>query len=168
MNQPTGDPGLLRLPLVGSGHGSETLRVTRPPTDRPPAGADTPADRDPAAWLGMSPDQAPPAQPRRLPRPRITPVRAFLTIALVASSLVVAYGLIARDATQIPVLTAGVFISGIVLVMVALAGAWAAFSRAREGESGWALVYAVLGGLAAVVAAGAFATAIILTLALGK
>lgn len=107
-------------------------------------------------------------EPRRPGGPRVTPLRAFLSIALIASSLVVGYGLLARDATQMPVLTAGEFISGIVFAMLALAGAWAAFSRARDGDSGRALVYALLGGVSALIAAGSFAAAIILTLTLGK
>ncbi len=119
---------------------------------------------------GLDPDAGGPVDkaPRRLGRPRVTPLRAFLSIALIASSLVVGYGLLARDATQLPVLTAGEFISGIVFVMLALAGAWAAFSRGREGESGRALVYALLGGVSALIAAGSFAAAVILTLTLGK
>ncbi len=77
-----------------------------------------------------------------------------------------AYGLLARDATQIPMLTAGEFISGIVFVLLALAGAWAAFDRARDGESGRAFIYALLGGICVLVAAGSFAAAIILSLTL--
>ena len=49
---------------------------------------------------------------------------------------VVAYGLIARDATQVPMLTAGEFMTGIVFGLLALAGAWAAFSRAGTGRAG--------------------------------
>jgi hypothetical protein len=105
---------------------------------------------------------------RRWRGPRLTPLRVFLGIALLATMLVVGYGLLARDATQIPVLTAGEYTSGLVFVLLALAGAWASFSRARDGESGRALVYALLGGLSALLAAGSFAAAIILTLALGK
>ncbi len=87
-----------------------------------------------------------PAAGRR--RPMLTPLRVTLAIALVGRPGVVVYGLIVRDSTQMPMLTAGEFISGIVFDLLALAGAWAAFSRARDGESGQALVYAVLGGIA--------------------
>ncbi len=116
----------------------------------------------------QAPASAPPLdESEREPRsPRLTPLRAFLGIALIASSAVVAYGLLARDATQIPMLTAGEFISGIVFVLLALAGAWAAFDRARDGESGRAFIYALLGGLCVLVAAGSFAAAIILSLTL--
>ena len=108
-----------------------------------------------------------PDEPDRIPGgPLLTPLRGFLGIALLVSSAVVTYGLLARDQTQIPMLTAGEFISGIVFVLLALAGLWAAYSRARDGESGRALVYALLGGICVLIAAGSFAAAIILTLAL--
>ena len=96
----------------------------------------------------------------------LTPVRVTLTIALLASIGVVTYGLVARDATQIPVLTAGTYIIGIVFALLALAGAWAAYSRSREGSTGRALVYAVMGGISALLAAASLAFAIILTLTL--
>jgi hypothetical protein len=108
-----------------------------------------------------------PARPPRRQR-RITPLRVTLAIALLVSLAVVAYGLLARDATQLPMLTAGEFISGIVFALLALAGAWAAYSRSREGSTGRALVYAVMGGIAALLAAGSLAFAIILTLTLDK
>ncbi len=124
------------------------------PDDRWPPG-------DPIGYA--EPPEPPPARRRGS---RLTPVRVVLTIALVAAALVVAYGLVARDATQIPVLTAGVFLLGLVFILLALAGAWAAYSRARDGESARALGYALLGGLAALLAAGSFASATILTLTL--
>ena len=107
-----------------------------------------------------------PAAGRR--RPRLTPLRVTLAIALAGALAVVAYGLIARDATQIPMLTAGEFMTGITFALLALAGAWAAFSRARDGESGRALLYAVLGGVAALLAASAFAAATIQALILSR
>jgi hypothetical protein len=116
-------------------------------------------------------DQAePPDWPARRPRRRrtITPLRVTLGVALLVSLGVVGYGVVARDATQLPVLTAGEFISGIVFALLALAGAWASYSRSREGSAGRALVYAVMGGIAALLAAGSLAFAIILTLTLGS
>jgi len=143
------------------------------PDDRLPAGqSPSPDEPYPApVWSAPQspePEQEPePSRRRRPGRPRLTPLRVTLAIALIGSMLVVAYGLIARDATQIPVLTAGEFITGIVFGLLALAGAWAAFSRARGGESGKALLYAMLGGIAALLAAGAFAGAVIQALILG-
>ncbi len=89
-----------------------------------------------------------------------------LGIALVASLGVVTYGLLARDSSQLTVLTAGAYIVGIVFALLALAGAWAAYQRGRQGQSGRALIYALLGGVTALLAAGSFAGAILLTLTL--
>ena len=126
-----------------------------------------------AAPVAVPPGEAAPESPpgRRLPRPhlgrpRLTPVRVTLGIALIGCLGLVTYGLVARDATQIPVLTAGEFVTGIVFALLALAGAWAAFSRARGGQSGRALLYAILGGVAALLSAGAFAGAVIQALIL--
>jgi type VI protein secretion system component VasF len=116
------------------------------------------------------PDAATPETPEAPARRRrgrlLTPVRVTLGIALLVSAGVVGYGLLVRDATQMPVLTAGTYIIGVVFALLALAGAWAAYRQAQEGSGGRALVYAVLGGLAALLAAGSFAGAIILTLTL--
>jgi hypothetical protein len=112
----------------------------------------------------------PPDWPDRPPprRRTITPLRVTLGIALLVSLGVVGYGLVARDATQVPVLTAGEFISGVVFGLLALAGAWASYSRSREGSPGRALVYAVMGGIAALLAAAWLSAATIQTLILGS
>jgi hypothetical protein len=95
---------------------------------------------------------------------RITPIRATLGIALCGALAVQVYGLIVRDSTQMPVLTAAEVINGVVFVALALAGAYAAYRQAAGGLAGRALLYALLGGVAALVAAGSFAAAVILAL----
>jgi len=139
--------------------------MTTPPV--PPLGAPSwaPPELTEPPELPEPPEaQEQPARRRR--RRLLTPVRVTLGIALLVSAGVVGYGLLVRDATQMPVLTAGTFIIGIVFALLALAGAWAAYRRAQEGSGGRALIYAVLGGVAALLAAGSFAGAIILTLTL--
>ena len=121
---------------------------------------------DPDAQEPVDPPDWPVRPPRR--RRTITPLRVTLGIALLVSLGVVGYGLVARDATQVPVLTAGEFISGVVFGLLALAGAWASYSRSREGSPGRALVYAVMGGIAALLAAAWLAAATIQTLILGS
>ena len=120
---------------------------------------------DPYEPILEPPDEPPPPEPRRR---LITPLRVMLGLAVLGSIAVVGYGLLARDETQLPMMTAGVFVSGLTFVLLALAGAWAAYSRARDGSAGSALVYAFLGGIAALLAAAFFATAIVLLLTLGK
>jgi hypothetical protein len=97
-------------------------------------------------------------------RIRITPLRATFGIALCGALIVQIYGFTVRDATQMPFLTAAEVINGAVFVALALAGAYAAYRQAVGGRAGQALLYALLGGVAALVAAGSFAAAVILAL----
>ena len=127
---------------------------------------------DPRSDGGVVPNVAPVEPPDEYDagprRPLITPLRVTLAIALIVSTGVVVYGLVVRDSSQMPALVVGEFISGIVFILLGLAGAWAAFSRARDGEGFKALVYALLGGICVLLGAGSLAAAIILTLTLGK
>lgn len=172
-----------RRPLVRSDGDDPTGLALTDPNDRRYVVDDYPDRRypdarypDPGFQDSGYPDQGypdpaeSPGPPLRRPRRqrRITPLRVVLGIALLASLGVVGYGLLARDATQLPMLTAGEFISGIVFALLALAGAWAAYSRSREGSTGRALVYAVMGGFAALLAAASLASAVILTLTLSS
>jgi predicted histidine transporter YuiF (NhaC family) len=95
---------------------------------------------------------------------RITPIRATLGIALCGALIVQIYGLTVRDSTQMPVLTAAEVINGAVFVALAIAGAYAAYRQGTGGRARQALLYALLGGVAALVAAGSFAAAVILAL----
>jgi hypothetical protein len=96
--------------------------------------------------------------------PRITPTRVTLAVAIGGSVLFVLYGIFARDATQIPVLSAGFAVLGLVFSALALAGVMATYRSAQDGEGGRAFGLALLGGLAALVAAGSLATAAVLAL----
>ncbi len=95
---------------------------------------------------------------------RVTPPRVTLTIALVGSALFIIYAIIVRDESQIPMLSAGSAVLGIVFSALAVAGAVMTYQEAQAGESGRAFAFAVLGGLAALVAAGSFAVAAVLAL----
>ena len=94
----------------------------------------------------------------------ITPTRVTLAIALGGSALFVAYGIVARDPTQIPMLSAGFAVLGIVFSALALAGAIGTYRTAQDGRGGRAFGLALLGGIAALIAAGSFATAAVLAL----
>jgi hypothetical protein len=101
---------------------------------------------------------------RGLRRPRITPIVASITVALVGSLSLVAYAFVKRDNTQIPLLATAAAILGIVLIVLAASGAAGTYRAARDGQAGRAVVLAILGGLAALAAAGALAFATILGL----
>ncbi len=94
----------------------------------------------------------------------LTPFRVTMAIALFGSLAILAYGLVIRDDNQLRILTAGGFVIGLVLGLLALSGAYAAYRRAAAGQQGRAFAYALLGGVAAVLAAVAFAAASILAL----
>lgn len=95
---------------------------------------------------------------------RLTPNRVILALALIGSVVFVVYGLVTRDATQVPLLTTGLAILGIVFVALSLAGASHAYRAGADGHGGRAFALAVGGGLCALVAAGSLASAVILAL----
>jgi hypothetical protein len=99
-----------------------------------------------------------------LGRPKITPVRVFIVIAIAGSLALTAYAFVTRDSSQIPLLATAAAIFGIVLVVLAFAGAAATYRAARDGQGGRAVVMAFAGGIAAMAAAGTFAAATILGL----
>jgi hypothetical protein len=94
----------------------------------------------------------------------ITPVRVALVVALVGSLAYVVYALTVRDTSQIPMLSSGAAVLGI--VFVALAGvAYFGIRRAgREGRDGRAFILALLGGGSAIVGFVGIAFAIVLAL----
>lgn len=127
----------------------------------------------------MNPINRPPADPRwQARRPgervrrsgpylgpvRLTPTRVTLGIALGGSALFILYGVIVRDPAQIPLLSAGFAVFGIVFTTLALAGAIETYRVARDGQGARAFGLALLGGVAALIAAGSFAIAAVLAL----
>ncbi len=93
-----------------------------------------------------------------------TPTKVTLTIALLGSIVFVLYSLTVRDPSQIPMLSAGSGVLGIVFAALTVAGAVGTYRAALEGRQGQAFGLAVLGGLAGLLAAGSFAAAVILAL----
>ncbi len=103
---------------------------------------------------------------RRLPP--LSPGLLILAVAVVGSIAFVAFAFTVRDTSQIPLLSAGAAVLGIVFTALMLTAAVATYRAARDGRSGRALVLAILGGLVGMVACGAFAGSLILALALGR
>lgn len=122
-----------------------------------------PSDRRWQATPLATQDSAERAGPRIGPV-RLTPTRVTLGIALGGSALFLAYAVTVRDASQIPMLSAGSAVLGIVFSALALAGAIWTFRAAKDGQGGRAFGLALLGGLAALAAAGSFALAAVLAL----
>jgi hypothetical protein len=94
----------------------------------------------------------------------LTPTRVTLGVALFGSAAFLAYAITVRDASQIPLLSSGAAVLGIVFSALAVAGVTSTLQASRAGENARAFVMAILGGVAAVIAAACFSSAAILAL----
>jgi FtsH-binding integral membrane protein len=102
-----------------------------------------------------------PSQPARSARRGVSPGAVILAIALVGSLAYAIYALTSRDAS-IPLLASGAVVLGIVfgaLAVYCLRSVWRAGLAGRDGR---AILLGVTGGVAAMIAAGCVAAAIIL------
>ena len=115
----------------------------------------------------------PPRQARRGPlrnragarrRTIVTPARLMLLVALVGSVVFLAWGILTRGPTQVPVLITGLGILGLTLATVAVGGAVVAWRSGTRGKGGRAFLAAFLGGIIAIAAFVCFTAAAILTL----
>ncbi len=95
---------------------------------------------------------------------RISPGVVFLAIALIGSVAFVLYAVTVRDTSQIPLLTAGGVVLGIVFLGLALYSLRATWRAGIDGRNGRALGLGLGGGIAAIIGAGCVAGAIILFL----
>ncbi len=92
---------------------------------------------------------------------RITPTLVMVAIAVVGSVAFLAYALTVREATQIPLLAAGLAVLGIVFGALAVSGLVATYRAGADGRSMQAMGLAILGGIASVVSLLCFAGAIL-------
>ncbi|HEX5590516.1 MAG TPA: hypothetical protein VFX65_09530 [Candidatus Limnocylindrales bacterium] len=98
----------------------------------------------------------------------ITPVRVTLVIALVGALAFIAYAVIqVDDSAQIPMVTVGTGVLGIVFAAFAVGGAIRMWRAWQDGLQGRTFAFAVVGGLAGMVAIGCFAGALVLALVWG-
>ena len=92
---------------------------------------------------------------------RITPTLVMLVIAVVGSLGFLGYALTVREATQIPLLAAGLAVLGIVFGALAVSGLVATYHAAQNGESARSMILAILGGIASVISLLCFAGAVL-------
>lgn len=92
---------------------------------------------------------------------RVTPLRVTLAVALVGSLAFMAYAVTVRDELQVPLLASGFAVLGLVFAALAVTGAMATIHAAREERGRAAMLHALGGGIAAMIACGAFAAATI-------
>src|SRR5436309_15377070 len=94
----------------------------------------------------------------------ITVTGVLIAVALIGSLAYLVYAVTVRDASQIPLLASGAVVLGIVFAAIAVVGARATWRSSVQGRDARAFGHAIVGGLAALAAAGSFAAAIILFL----
>ena len=92
---------------------------------------------------------------------QVTPLRVTLAVALVGSLAFMAYAVTVRDELQVPLLASGSAVLGLVFAAFAITGAMATINAAREERGRAAMAHALGGGIAAMIACGAFAAATI-------
>jgi hypothetical protein len=95
---------------------------------------------------------------------RVNPTLVIAAIALIGSGIFLLYAFTIRSKDQVPLLITGAVVLGIVFAVLAVAGAIGAYRTATQNRTGAALVNALGGGVAAVIACGLFAFAIVMGL----
>ncbi len=138
---------------------TDPYRQARPIGDagaaRPPAGPPSGPPPGPSTT---------PASGRHIGPIPITATGVLIVVALIASLVYLLYALTVRDASQIPLLASGAVVLGLVFAGIAVVGARATWRSSVGGRDARAFGHAIIGGLAALVAAGCFAAAMILIL----
>lgn len=123
--------------------------------------------RQPAATRRDVAPRRPPPSPAggtRIGPVLITPIRLVLVLALVGSLAYVAFALSVRDTAQLPMLASGAAVLGIAFMALAVSGFLGIRRAGYEGNDRRAVFLALLGGLAAIIAFGCFAAAIVLAM----
>lgn len=95
---------------------------------------------------------------------RISLTAVLIVVALIGSVAYLVYAITVRDASQIPMLASGAVVLGLVFGAIAVVGARAIWRSSVEGRDARAFGHAIVGGFAALAAAGCFAAAVILIL----
>jgi hypothetical protein len=93
---------------------------------------------------------------------RITPGVIFLVVAIVGSIVYMAYTVTVRDTSQIPMLASGAVVLAVVFGALAAYSLRATWRAGTAGSDGRAIMLSLVGGGAAIAAAGFAAGAIIL------
>lgn len=117
---------------------------------------------DRAITYGRTRPPEPPTGGARLGPIPITATGVLIVIALVLSLAYVAFAIGVRDASSIPLLASGLVVLGLVFVAIAGVGGRAAWRSSVRGSDARAFGHALVGGLAALAAAGCVAGAVIL------
>jgi hypothetical protein len=117
---------------------------------------------------GVSPRRADGSRGRsgtRIGPVRVTPIRAALGIALIGSLAYIAVAiLVVNDSNQLPMVTAGVAVLGLVFAALSMGGAIRMWRAWQDGAQGQTVFFALAGGIAGTIAIGCFAVALVFAL----
>jgi hypothetical protein len=96
---------------------------------------------------------------------RVTPIRLVLAVALVGSLAYIGLAvLLVKDSAQIPMVTSGLAILGLVFAALSVGGAIRMWRAWQDGLQGQTVLFALLGGIAGALALGSFAGVLVLAL----
>ena len=99
---------------------------------------------------------------------RVTPVRTVLAVAFVGALAFIGYAVLrVRDTSQIPMITAGAAVLGVVFTALSVGGAIRMWQAWQDGLQGRTILFAVACGIAGMIAIGCFAGALVLALVWG-
>lgn len=111
---------------------------------------------------------APPLLRQAQRRRRVTPFRVVMAVAVLGSLALIAFGLVERTASQIPILVAGLTVLGLTFAAMAVACVVTVVRAGRDGRTALAFWSALAGGVAVVAAAGCLASAVVLAMVWGS
>ena len=90
--------------------------------------------------------------------------RTLFAVAFLGAAALIAWGIVDRGDTQVPILVTGLLVLALTFVSLAVAGAIGAYRWGRAGHTARAFWHALLGGLAVMAAWGCLAAAAVLAL----
>jgi hypothetical protein len=95
----------------------------------------------------------------------ITPIRAVLGIAFFGSLAYIGIAIVfVNDSAQLPMVTSGLAVLGLVFASLSLGGAIRMWRAWQDGSQASTFVFALLGGVAGMIALGCFAGTLVLAL----
>jgi hypothetical protein len=100
---------------------------------------------------------------------QITPIRVVLVVGLVGSLAYIALAILTvKDSAQIPMVTTGIGVLGVIFAALSVGGAIRMWGAWRDGLQGQTVLFAVVGGIAGMLALGCLAGTLILALVWGS
>ena len=98
---------------------------------------------------------------------RLSPALVILSILSIGSLVFLAFAMTSHT-TPVPVLLSSAVVTGLAFAVDAVVASFMTWHAGQNGEGGKALLLALIGGMSAVIAAGAFAGTLVLALLLSS